>query len=483
MPDVSYVVRRSADSGGKLSTSTIIIIAVVSGSVVILVFALFAWRLLVRYCRSSRTVPLPPAQDLAHRREHQLATLADRSTLPRPVTWADHKLVQPHSRLYSSHLLSTSASSASLIRSSPDFTSSHGPTRESSWAVEDTISAESSPHPTPSSDLAPPNPSFLPSDSALAHNSMASVASSFSDAVSDVNAPMTPSDFDPSVESTPSLVHSSLARPRPPRPSRSRPISTVSASGTVLSIQNSQSTNTLRGPPHSIHSNIQIVLPAPLAPDLYPYQNGGASFERASSFYGSGGDSSRSIADPWVMAGSRPQSMARLNREASSGSRMSSCEFIHHILFPHQLALRARSLTLRDTQWAQGAPRPDKGAVCTKSRPHPPSRRATALARGPAVPSHSRPSHPRPASLCTSPRPRVLARRHPVHHRRARPPLCLSGRHCRLSRAYRPCMGGLVPKLLSTIATVTSHIPVRPGSHCNPRTGGEEILHPYYSYP
>ena len=180
----------------------------------------------------------------------------------------------------------------------------------------------------------PPNPSFVPGVGPLGHNSMASVASSSSDVVSEMlpNGPPTPSELNHSVESSVSLAHSSAygspARPRPPRASRSRsrPMSIVSTSGTSHSIHTSHSTNTLRGPAHSIHSNIQIVLPAPLAPQVY--SNPAAGFERTSSFYSSGGDR-KSVADPWVLAGSRPPSVARFEREASgSSSRLSSSECI-----------------------------------------------------------------------------------------------------------------------------------------------------------
>ncbi|RPD63143.1 hypothetical protein L227DRAFT_572982 [Lentinus tigrinus ALCF2SS1-6] len=340
MPDVLHFVRRDADSGGKLSKSTIIVIAVLCSCVVVLVFALFAWRLLARSFRRSKKVPLPPVQDLAHHREQQLAAFSDRNA--RPTTWLDSagpSIHQPHPRLYSSHFLSASASSASLIRhgSSPDVAStvSRGPTRENSWTGEDATSAESSPYPTPLSteELMPPNPSFLPVVGANPHTSMTSVASSSSDAISDANAamPASPSEQNHSAESSASLANSpygSPARARPPRASRSRsrPMSMVS-SHTSHSLQTSHSVNTLRGPAHSIHSNIQIVLPAPLAPELYPQPQphplaDAGGFERTSSFYG-GGDR-RSAADPWLFAGSRPQSMARIDREASSGSPMSS---------------------------------------------------------------------------------------------------------------------------------------------------------------
>ncbi|KAI0735379.1 hypothetical protein C8Q76DRAFT_280894 [Earliella scabrosa] len=399
MPDVLYVVRRSADSGGKLSTTTILIIAVVSGSVVVLVFALFAWRLLARYCRSSRSVPLPPVQDLAHHREQQLSAF-ERKAAARPTTWADSALAQPHPRLYSSHFLSASGSSASLIRSSPDFTASRGPTRESSWAVEDATSAESSPYPTPLSEenLMPPNPSFVPGVGPLGHNSMASVASSSSDVVSEMlpNGPPTPSELNHSVESSVSLAHSSAygspARPRPPRASRSRsrPMSIVSTSGTSHSIHTSHSTNTLRGPAHSIHSNIQIVLPAPLAPQVYSNPAGG--FERTSSFYSSGGDR-KSVADPWVLAGSRPPSVARFEREASgSSSRLSSSGPRPSVSRQRsRLSKVASTSSLRDSDSESMKARRSQSQPPVPHAPSAPAVHAPARARTPS-PGPSRPS-------------------------------------------------------------------------------------------
>ena len=324
MPHVSVVVRR--DSGSGLSTSTIIIIAVVAGSVVVLVFVLFAWRVLARWCRRSRSVPLPPVQDLAHHREQQLAAFTDRK-LGRQSTWADPSHLHPP--VYSSHLLSATGSSASLIRGSPDFTGSRGPTRENSWNVEDTVSAESSPYPLSTEVLQPPNPSFLPAGP-NPHYSMSSVASTSSDVASDLNGglPASPSEMTHSVESS-AYSHprgASPARLRPPRTPRarpSRPMSVVSSAGTLHSVQSSQSAGTvLRGAPHSIHSSVQIVLPAPLAPELYPHAHpladaGGG--DRRSTL---GGADRRSVADPWVTA---RMSAARGDR-GSSAPRSSSGE-------------------------------------------------------------------------------------------------------------------------------------------------------------
>ncbi|KAI0824154.1 hypothetical protein BC628DRAFT_1411094 [Trametes gibbosa] len=324
--------RREADSGGKLSKSTIIVIAVVCGSVVILAFALFIWRNLVLSCRRSRNVPLPPVQDLAHHREQQLAAFADRSST-HPATWAD----VPHPRSYSAHFLSATASNSSLIRGSADFTNqSRSPTRENSWAVEDATSAESSPspYPTPLSteDLRAPNPSYF-AVGLNPHNSMASVASGSSEGGEALTA--SPSEFTPSIESSASLVRNAVApaRPRPPRGSRSRsrPLSVVS-SATMHSMQTTRSISAFRGPAHSIHSNIQIVLPAPLAPELYPNASPlddrislyGGGPTRSSSFYGGGEADRRSVADPWL-TGSQSRTPLRIEREGSgSSSRLSS---------------------------------------------------------------------------------------------------------------------------------------------------------------
>ncbi|KAI0757204.1 hypothetical protein C8Q80DRAFT_1265160 [Daedaleopsis nitida] len=393
MPDVLFIVRRDADSGGKLSTSTIIIIAVVSGSVLILILALFAWRLIVRHCRASRTVALPPVQDLAHHREQQLVAFTDRNAASRPTTWVEPHLFQPHPKLYSSHFLAASASSASLIHNSPDFSASQGLTRESSWAGSDPHSADSSPFPTPrESTLIPPNPSFLPGYSAVAQNSMTSVASSSSDVVSAevaANTPTSPSDLNHSVESSSvslsTSAHGSPARPRPPRAprSRSRPMSMVSSAGTTHSMSQSHSANTLRGPAHSIHSNIQIVLPAPLAPELYP-GSGGHVHERTNSFHG-GGDR-RSVADQWVMAGSRPPSMARLEREASSSSQHSSAG-------PRSSFTRQRSGLHKVSS---SASLPESDGASTKSR-RSQSQPPVAHTHGSSAPAVSRARTPSPS--------------------------------------------------------------------------------------
>ncbi|KAH9921929.1 uncharacterized protein BXZ73DRAFT_21439, partial [Epithele typhae] len=309
------LLKRDGGSGGP-STSTIIIIAVVVGAVLILVFALFAWRLLARCCRSSasRKVPLPPVQDLARHREQQVAAYADRKN-DRPTTWVDPDLLHP--RIYSRAGFS-SGSSASLIRGAPEF-SSHGQTRESSWALDD-ASREGSPHP-----LSPPTPSYLPSGLNL-HNSMSSTASLEQDVLpesgSDVPMVASPSEMTHSVESSNDFSSILPARPRPPRTSRSRVRQMSIASSSVHSLHGSTSApNVLHGAPHSIHSNINIVLPAPLAPELYPHgqhplADAMSMSDRQSVFSNSvthsAGSDRKSVADQWLLAGTRPPSTVRV---------------------------------------------------------------------------------------------------------------------------------------------------------------------------
>ncbi|CCM02214.1 uncharacterized protein FIBRA_04294 [Fibroporia radiculosa] len=104
--------------------------------------------------------------------------------------------------------------------------------------------------------------------------------------------------------------------------SQSRPTSMASSVGTVQSTQSRRSV--LRGPPHSIHSNIQIVLPAPLAPEAFPYPPSidGTNSARSSS-YTSDTDSPRQSVhvDQWVPVGMRSASMSGVGPAAPSRSR------------------------------------------------------------------------------------------------------------------------------------------------------------------
>ena len=299
-------------NGGGLSTGDIIGIAAACGCVVILILALFLWRLLSRCCRRKSTVPLPPVQNLAHVREQQLAILnANRSTV-----WLDDSV---NSR--SKRFLHSTASDVSLISGMPE--------RKNSFYTDEGATAESSttfPSPLSTNDvsLPPPNPMFF--NTASPHSSMTSMASSSgSGEVVPVDA--TPPEVGSPVSDVPSDHTSFSATPRArPQPSsssgspharsvsrsasrqRSRPTSMISLAATSYSghtVQTMRTTNSIiRGAPHGPHSNVQIILPAPLAPEVYPYMQPLAEGSVSSFTIGAQTPSRGSVfADQWVMAG------------------------------------------------------------------------------------------------------------------------------------------------------------------------------------
>ena len=99
---------RGNDGGGggvSLSRNTIIIISAVCGVVGLCILVLL-WRLRAR-CRRRRLVPLPPVQDLAHRRERQLVALTERVNSRVPASWLSADV--------SGRTLSEAGSSVSLL--------------------------------------------------------------------------------------------------------------------------------------------------------------------------------------------------------------------------------------------------------------------------------------------------------------------------------------------------------------------------------
>lgn len=313
--NTTRIFQRDGDGGG-LSTGDIIGIAVACGSVAILVLALFLWRLLARCCRRKPPAPLPPVQDLAHRREQQLAILeANRSTI-----WLDDSVNSRRSKRF----LNSTASDVSLISGMPE--------RKNSFYTDEGTTVESSttfPSPLSTNDMSlpPPNPMFL--NGASPHNSMTSMASS-NGSGEVASADATPPEIGSPVSEAPSDHGSLSATPRQrPQPSyssgspharsvsrsasrqRSRPTSMVSLAATsysghtVHTMQTVRSTSTvIHGAPHGPYSNVQIVLPAPLAPEVYPYMQPLAEGS-VSSFNIAAQTPSRSsvFADPWVSVG------------------------------------------------------------------------------------------------------------------------------------------------------------------------------------
>jgi len=265
---------------GSLSTSTIIIIAVVCGCVLILVLSLFLWRLLIRYLKPKNSVPLPPKQDLAHHREQQLAAFE----ASRPTTsW----LGDTFSLSGRGGSIGPTSSNVSLLTATPE--------RKASYYLDDANTAESTselPSPLSNEDfiLHAPNRTFVVSSSP--HTSMTSMASipEVAGPTTDYSSPtLSPSDTTSShshvtpMASRQFSMHrgSNSPSPTPARRSqsntrslsrpRSRPTSMASFAPTAHSGHTQRSASTLRGAPHGPFSSVQIVLPTPLAPQLFPY--------------------------------------------------------------------------------------------------------------------------------------------------------------------------------------------------------------------
>ncbi|KAF8973782.1 hypothetical protein BDZ97DRAFT_1912243 [Flammula alnicola] len=210
-----------------MKRDTIIIVAIASAfGALVLVVSLFRFI----HQRSAKSNPLPPVQPLAHHREHQLAKL-ENSTLPRSQTWYDQNHLSAPQPFGS---ISPRGSRASLL---PKNTS---PTESESAASSPGLD-QSLPIPTHSFNTARPNSSSSLGSSDPGHSPQVI----FGDPL------------------TLPRVRSVSSSPSPAR--RSRPLSTSSSHSTLYS---KTSRNTLRGTPHSPHSQILIVLPAPLSQEL-----------------------------------------------------------------------------------------------------------------------------------------------------------------------------------------------------------------------
>jgi len=302
-------------------TNTIIIAASASAGGVILTLILL--RIFWRCCRrGSGSVPLPPVQPLAHVREQQLAHFIeqnDSALLSAPMTFL------PSSRI---------GSKVSLLQKEPS--SSSMPSSHSSLGLGDT------------SEVLPALPTqtevlSLPPQFQAASPSPSSPGSE----TGTTTLPETPHSFNSSsvshnhsTSSTQFLIPDrarSTSRPR----MRPRPVSMTSISSITTT---SRSSRTIRGVPHGPHSNVKIVLPAPLASVLHPYMEG----RRHTSMDG-GYDHQRrlSVVDKW--APKAVKSSGSLHREGrshsldrvSSSSQSSSSRRSHSS--PHRTQPRNRT--------------------------------------------------------------------------------------------------------------------------------------------
>ncbi|KAJ7139875.1 hypothetical protein C8R44DRAFT_867973 [Mycena epipterygia] len=211
--------------------STRFIIIGVAASVGGILLAAILYLLLRR--RPKKQVPLPPKQELARYREHHPHDLVPES---RPQTWYDSGFLPVPSGTASNSSLLPSRGASPFSR--PSLNTSESPSEDMSH-----LSAG-----IPMGLALPPHLPFDTSNTSLSTAETDSPVSS---------SPPPASASDSSFSHTPPRQLSSFsASSRPNR--RSRPLS-VGSSGS----RNSR--NTIRGVPHGPHSQIQIILPAPLA--------------------------------------------------------------------------------------------------------------------------------------------------------------------------------------------------------------------------
>lgn len=248
-----------------ISQQTLIIIIVCSALTAI-ILAILLYRF-VRNCFATpkNLAPLPPVQPLAHHRGRQAATLvANRTSI-----WYLPTVQQPY--------ISTVSRTSQIPLLPGD--NALPPSRLVGQKFGD---SEGLFIPPPLD----PNPPFsLQSQSLVSVNSL---------------------------DGSGAHVHA-RSRPQPKTSSRTgicpRPTSTISIASTHTT------RNTIRGTPHGPHSQVQIVLPTPLAPDLAPLVNDEAQSRPASRYeYES---DYLSVVDKWVPTNSsisnlRPSSRGKL---------------------------------------------------------------------------------------------------------------------------------------------------------------------------
>ena len=281
-PSLATIARRSlrhyprGTTGLRLRHTTVVIIAVsasVGGFLLVLVF----WRILSRRSARSRSAPFPQRQALVHQRERQLVAFTEHQNASVPKIIPDDDSRPPSVLCVGDSLGDTSNATSS---SNPEVDGRIGAALPPSY--ED--------------NLHPPTPPFLTSHTPPnASSTSLPVSHGRSTPSSDGTLPRTAISPSPNQSSKRVANRSGSHR---------RPVSMVSI-GTSQTIMTVRSRPSIRAAPHARHSNIQIVLPAPLAPSLYERP---ASEEprmhRPSMVEGTYTDSWRtSLVDTWISLG------------------------------------------------------------------------------------------------------------------------------------------------------------------------------------
>jgi hypothetical protein len=270
---------RDVQSRG-LRHSTVTIIAA-SASVGGLLLAILLWRILSRLFRP-KSAPLPPRQALVHQRELQLVAFTEHKNASVPQFLTDD------SSSVHIHYGSDSALLPSNVGDLPPSTSNVVSSYETDEATLDSSYGNQ---------LHPPSPHFFPPRIPRSTSS-SSLPSSGDDSAPSSEAATPPTPFSTSVSAS-----QSPRRPINRSGQQPRPMSTVST-GTS---HTTRSRHSVRAAPHALHSNVQIVLPAPLAPNLYDSEQTASDRSRVQSMFAREStypDSWRtSLVDTWVSVG------------------------------------------------------------------------------------------------------------------------------------------------------------------------------------
>ncbi|KAJ8508091.1 hypothetical protein ONZ45_g9613 [Pleurotus djamor] len=279
--------RRAEQPSDNKQTTTIIIAVCVGVASAILLLFIARFILRIRARRPSRSAPLPQVQPLAHDRERRLAQLE---------AWQDssYPILAPHTASDSTAFMGGSKVSLITDETTPVFP----------------LVSQKDPS------LPLPHPSFH-------HNSATSSSSGLSDADVASTSPTPPQTPSLSQASFPHLANTgsrsdspssmSISPSRMTSQRKPRPVSSVS-NASIYTTRSSR--NTLRGTPHSPHSNVQIVLPAPLAPELLPTDSINA-YGRQSVYYDPSHIRRMSLADKWAPPTTRTERPASREQRRS----------------------------------------------------------------------------------------------------------------------------------------------------------------------
>jgi hypothetical protein len=312
------------DAPGRGLSPVLIIIIALSALLGGLLLTIFFWRILSRL-RRPKSAPFPPRQALVHQRELQLAAFTEHKNASEPQLAPDDVSSAPASQ----------GSDSALLPNARDW-SANTPNRASTYTHETDEGAEVGLH------LHPPSPQFFLS------RTPNSVSSSSLPSTNDNSSPSSGAATPPTPVSTSPSPNQSFRR-KIDRSGQPRPTSMVTI-GTHMTARSRQS---VRAAPHAPHSNVQIVLPAPLAPNLYEgTANEDSRVPRQSVRNSAHSDSwRRSLVDTWISVGQHEpepmesrESMERRSRLTRSMSPPLSMGFQYLTLFPKEVPPRGHFL-------------------------------------------------------------------------------------------------------------------------------------------